>query len=110
MDGRVGDGMNHPRNAPLVGRRDALADFGRALDATADGSFQFLGLVGEPGAGKTRLLGELASAAKERKLPTLWGRAAEFEHLMPFGVVVDALDDHLESVAKTLCDRLGVAS
>jgi DNA-binding CsgD family transcriptional regulator len=110
MDGRAGDGMNHPRSAPLVGRRDALADFGRALDATADGTFQFLGLVGEPGAGKTRLLGELASAAKERKLPTLWGRAAEFENLMPFGVVVDALDDHLESVAGTLCGRLGAAS
>ena len=43
--------------APLVGRRDALRAFGEALDASGQGDCCFLGLVGEPGAGKTRLLG-----------------------------------------------------
>lgn len=95
---------------PLVGRRDVLRTFDESLDAASGGAFQFLGVVGEPGAGKTRLLGELVTAARRRELPALWGRAAEFENLMPFGVVVDALDDHLESVAGSLCDRLGAAS
>jgi DNA-binding CsgD family transcriptional regulator len=99
---RTGDGV-----APLVGRHDALRAFGIALDAAGDGEFQFLGLVGEPGAGKTRLLGELAVTAAGRKLATLWGRAAEFEQEMPFGVVVDALDDRTAAVMPGLASRLG---
>ncbi len=83
--------------APLVGRQDALRVFGEALDASSAGSFQFLRLIGEPGAGKTRLLVELATAAALRGLSALWGRAAEFEQELPFGAVVDALDDQVEA-------------
>lgn len=101
-----------PSPSPLVGRQDALRVFGETLDATTHGSFQFLALVGEPGAGKTRLLDELAAAASSRRLVTLSGRAAEFEQETPFGVVVDALDDHLEgtglSLGEKLAERLGV--
>jgi predicted ATPase len=95
--GRITDGA-----APLVGRRDALRAFAKALDASGAGSFQFLVLVGEPGAGKTRLLGELAAAAAGRGLATRWGRAAEFEQQLPFGAVVDALDDQVECLARRL--------
>jgi len=52
--------------APLIGRRDALRAFGTALDTTSSGSPFFLGLVGDPGAGKTRLLGEPAADAGRR--------------------------------------------
>jgi DNA-binding CsgD family transcriptional regulator/tetratricopeptide (TPR) repeat protein len=99
--GRTMDG------APLVGRREALRAFEDALDASGAGSFRFLSLVGEPGAGKTRLLGELAAMASARNLATLWGRAAEFEQEMPFGVVVDALDDQVEASWPALAGRLG---
>ncbi len=93
--------------APLVGRRDALRAFSEALDASSLGSFRFLALVGEPGAGKTRLLGELAAAAALRELATGWGRAAEFEQELPFGAVVDALDDQVEALLPGLTERLG---
>ncbi len=114
MDGRDGGTTGVPptahgrgdHHAPLVGRRDVLDAFGRLLDDAAGGEFRFVGLAGEPGAGKTRLLGELAGGAERRGLRTLWGRAAEFEE-MPFGAVLDALDDHLETVAGELPDRLG---
>ncbi len=96
-----------PGVGPLVGRRDALRAFGAALDASGQGDCCFLGLVGEPGAGKTRLLGELAAAAIGRGLVTLWGRAAEFEQEMPFGGVVDALDDQVEAVWPSLATQLG---
>ncbi|TDD82281.1 helix-turn-helix transcriptional regulator [Actinomadura rubrisoli] len=102
MEGRAArDAGAQPGNAPLVGRRDALDALGRALDG-AEAGYGFLALVGEPGAGKTRLLGELADAATARRLPFLAGRAAEFEQEMPFGAVVDALDDHLEEHALEL--------
>jgi DNA-binding CsgD family transcriptional regulator/tetratricopeptide (TPR) repeat protein len=93
--------------ARLVGRHDALRAFGEALAATSAGGFRFLCLVGEPGAGKTRLLGELATAAGGRELPVLWGRAAEFEQQLPFGAVIDALDDHAEASLPGLAARLG---
>ncbi|HEU5158165.1 MAG TPA: AAA family ATPase [Streptosporangiaceae bacterium] len=82
---------------PLVGRRAALSSFERAVEAAAGGTFQFVGLVGEPGVGKTRLLRELAAAAARRGFTCLCGRAAEFEQDVPFGIFVDALDDYLEA-------------
>ncbi|MEU8802242.1 AAA family ATPase [Spirillospora sp. NPDC048819] len=96
MEGRAArDAGARSGNAPLVGRQVALQEIGRVLDA-AERGHGFLALVGEPGAGKTRLLNELADAAIARKLPFAAGRAAEFEQEMPFGAVVDALDDRLE--------------
>jgi Predicted ATPase len=91
MDGRPNG------NPPLIGRHDALRTVAESLDGAANGTFRFLGLVGDPGAGKTRLLAEVAAEAGRRKFVTLWGRAAEFEQELPFGVIVDALDDHLEA-------------
>ncbi|WP_245681852.1 helix-turn-helix transcriptional regulator [Actinomadura kijaniata] len=85
-----------PGNMPLVGRADVLRGMEECLDVAAEGAFRFVALVGEPGAGKSRLLTELTGAAAARKLVPLNGRAAEFEQEMPFGAVVDALDDHLE--------------
>jgi DNA-binding NarL/FixJ family response regulator len=73
-----------------------LRTFERDVDAAVAGTFQFLGIVGEPGSGKTRMLRELAAVAARRGFTTLWGRATEFEQELPFGVLVDALDDHLE--------------
>jgi hypothetical protein len=61
-------------------------------------------------AGKTRLLDELGSAAAGRSLTTLRGRAAEFEQELPFGMVIDALDDHLEICAGQVRENLGPAA
>jgi tetratricopeptide (TPR) repeat protein len=94
---------------PLVGRRDALHTFEQTLDEMVGGRSQFVAVVGEPGAGKTRLLGELAAAAARRDLVTLSGRTGEFEQEMPLGVVVDALDDRLEMCEGWVRDRLGTA-
>ncbi|HEX6358668.1 helix-turn-helix transcriptional regulator [Actinophytocola sp.] len=102
VDSKVG-------TAPLVGRSATVRSFMRMVEATSEGEFQFLALVGEPGVGKTRLLGELASRAGAQGLTTLWGRAAEFEQVMPFSALVDALDDHLESSRGRIAGRFGAA-
>ncbi|GAB2845968.1 hypothetical protein GCM10022221_51540 [Actinocorallia aurea] len=87
----------------LVGRADALTAFAEVLDRPG---FTFLSLLGDPGVGKSRLLAELAASARGRGRLTLWGRAAEFDEEMPYGAVVDALDDHLEA-APDVSRRLG---
>jgi hypothetical protein len=106
-------GVEFPRGdggdkRPLVGREDALRHFARALHEMAAGRSHVIAVAGEPGAGKTRLLAELATmAAARRDVRTLWGRPGELEREMPLGVMVDALDDHLEDRAAWVRERLG---
>ncbi|TYB50035.1 AAA family ATPase [Actinomadura chibensis] len=89
-----------------MGNKDALRTMREVLDGSAGGEFRVLTLAGEPGMGKTRLLGELASAAAGRGLPVMSGRASEFEQEMPFGVFVDALDDAIEEKLPELVSEL----
>ncbi len=65
------------------------------LDAVQSGAPRFVQIVGEPGIGKSRLLSELDRRAEERGWLVLDGRAAEFERDVPFGLIVDALNDYL---------------
>ena len=77
------------------------------LDAASGGSAPVVEVVGEPGIGKTRLLGELCTRAEERGHLVLSGRAAEFERDLPFGVFVDALDDYLGSLQPRTFEPIG---
>ena len=56
-------------------------------------------VTGEPGIGKSSLLAELLRRAEERGCLALRGSAAEFERDLPFGLIIDALDEYLESLA-----------
>ena len=68
------------------------------LVGTCAGEARLLFVTGEPGIGKTRLLAELLARAGERGCLALHGNAAEFERELPFGLVVDAVDEYLESL------------
>jgi DNA-binding SARP family transcriptional activator len=48
-------------------------------------------LLGEPGIGKTHLLGELMAAGRRAGQPVLYGRAFEAEMVRPYGAWIDAL-------------------
>ena len=91
----------------LAGRGAALATLERVLDAVAAGGPRFLAVVGEPGIGKTSLMERLQAMASEREWLVLAGRAAEFERELPFGVLVDALDDHLAGLDHRRVERVG---
>ncbi len=82
----------------LVGRAAELAELERALDQLAAGEPWFVQIVGEPGIGKSRLLAELCRRGEDRGHLVLDGRAAEFERDVPFGLIVDALNDYLGSL------------
>jgi DNA-binding CsgD family transcriptional regulator len=82
----------------LVGRARELAALEEALDQLAAGAPWCVQIVGEPGIGKSRLLSELCRLGADRGYLVLNGRAAEFERDIPFGLIVDALNDHFGSL------------
>lgn len=78
--------------APLVGREEEQRRFARALDRAARGTPTPLVLVvGEPGIGKSRLLGCAADLVREQGGAVLHGRSHEAELAQPFGPWIEAL-------------------
>jgi AAA ATPase-like protein len=96
-----------PRPDTLVGRAGEVAELEVALDRLAAGGRWTIQIVGEPGIGKSRLLLELARRAEARGYLVLDGRAAEFERGLPFGVVVDSLNDYAGALPQSVLGALG---
>ncbi len=90
----------------LVGRQAELATLRTAL-ADLDSGAVVVAVSGDPGMGKTRLLRSSRRPPNGPGDLVLWGRAAEFERHVPFGIVVDALDDHLDTTGPDVLKRLG---
>ena len=70
----------------FVGRRQELAAVDATLETLRGGRARWLVVNGEPGIGKTRLLGQLAERAAERRHAVFVGRGAELELELPFGI------------------------
>lgn len=90
----------------LVGRAIELDLIDRALVEVSAGASRVVVVSGEPGIGKTSLLGELARRADERGCLALVGRATELERDVPFGPVVAAFDAHLAALEPRDYERL----
>ena len=73
-----------PSRVALVGRDRELAMLTAGLEDALGGRGHLYVLSGEPGAGKTRLLEEVAAAAAARNAQVLWGRCWEREGAPPF--------------------------
>ncbi len=82
----------------MVGRDDELAVVGQGIDAVARGRRRLIVVRGEPGIGKTRLLGALRERAVARGFAVLHGHATELESDQPFAAVVDAFGAHLDEL------------
>jgi predicted ATPase len=91
---------------PLVGRDAELAVLECLLDEAREGTHKFAVVSGEPGIGKTSVLGGLARRAEDRGCLVLEGRATELERALPFGLLIDAFDAYLESLDARTYDRL----
>lgn len=71
--------MHEPRyHAPLVGRRAELAQIAGMLARAAKGDGQIIGIVGEAGLGKSRLVAEAARAAHAAGWMVYGGAAQSF--------------------------------
>jgi DNA-binding NarL/FixJ family response regulator len=91
----------------LFGREAELEALEQALAGVRAGGSHTLGVLGEAGIGKSALLHELASSAERSGLLVLAGRAAEHESEVPFGLVIDALDEHVATLHPTRVDSVG---
>ena len=76
----------------IVGRNAALHALGRVLDVVVEGAPQLALIVGEPGVGKTRLVGALEARGRELGFLVLHGESLEFGgEEFPYAPVVAAL-------------------
>lgn len=90
----------HP--APFVGRAAELATLDTLLDACADDGPAVVDVTGEPGIGKSRLLGRFTRRAQQRGYVVLRGRATEAGRGSPLQPFTDALTDLGEQDARGL--------
>ena len=89
-------GLREPAGRPLVGRKRELAALRRALKRAVDGgSARAKVVVGPPGAGKSRLVAELARRAKG--VTTLWGRCLSYGEGITYWPLREVLADAPES-------------
>jgi predicted ATPase len=93
---------------PLVGRVAEREAIGRSLGALRERRGGVVGFEGEPGIGKSVLLGELAARAEGTGCTVLRGRASEFEFDLPFAIWTEALDRHLSQAGERRLERLGL--
>lgn len=91
----------------LIGRDAELESIGSAVAAVRDGGTRVVILTGEAGIGKSALLATLRERAGDAELLVLEGRAAEHERDVPFGLAIDALDDHVAGLHPRRLESLG---
>lgn len=80
-----------PPGSPLVGRDAQVELLDTALRRVAAGQFAVVEISGEAGAGKTRMLTEVARRARAAGLLVCSGAGTEFERSVPFGTYAEAL-------------------
>src|SRR4051794_332247 len=97
--------LGSPRPS-LVGRRHELATLVAVLDELRTPAAGWVAVSGEPGTGKTRLLRELSTRARDRGHTVLRGCGTELERALPFGIWVDALDDYAATLGRDRLEEL----
>lgn len=88
---------DRPLGSPFVGRDDELRELLAGLDDAASGRGRLFLVGGAPGIGKSRLADELATAARQRSIPVLWGRCWEDAGAPAYWPWVQALRGHVRS-------------
>ncbi|MBN1145612.1 MAG: AAA family ATPase [Anaerolineales bacterium] len=92
----------------LVGREREMEFLLAAWACAAQGSGNLALILGEAGVGKTRLAEEFASRLRAQGVRLLWGRCYEFERLLPYHPLSEALRAALPCLSQA--DLAGVPS
>jgi ABC-type oligopeptide transport system substrate-binding subunit/DNA-binding SARP family transcriptional activator len=78
-------------SSPLVGRESEMAFLRDHHLEAQQGEGSLVLISGEAGVGKTRLVGEFARQSRWQGTCVLWGRCYEFERILPYQPVAEAL-------------------
>ena len=115
---RTQDGSGTPgvlrAHSPFVGRAHELATLHTALAQVMGGRGQVVGIVGEPGIGKSRLLAEWRQQLHARAVTYLEGRCLSYGSATPYLPVRDWLRAHCgitpadgaAAITAKVCERL----
>jgi tetratricopeptide (TPR) repeat protein len=80
----------------FVGRKNSMAVLMDAFDKVKSGSGQVVGVVGEAGVGKSRLLLEIKNTLPQGEYSYLEGRCLNFGGSMPYLPILDILRSYFE--------------
>ncbi len=86
--------FQRPALAPLIGRERELTELQRRLNVAMDGECHFALIGGDPGIGKTRLVEEIETLAKARRVRVLHGRFHEQEQSIRYQGFVEAIQEY----------------
>ena len=84
--------------SPLVGREQELALLHDCWQGAQAGHGGLVLISGEAGVGKTRLVEEFANRLRWQGVRVLWGRCYEFERVLPYQSIAEALRTILPTV------------
>jgi tetratricopeptide (TPR) repeat protein len=79
--------------SPLVGRTQELGLLQDLLAKVVAGSGQAVGIAGDPGSGKSRLLSELRRSLRGRRIAYIEGRCLAYASLTPYFPLIELLRD-----------------
>ncbi|TET82975.1 guanylate cyclase, partial [candidate division TA06 bacterium] len=80
----------------FVGRQKEITALKEAFDKAKAGSGQVVGVVGEAGVGKTRLLLELRESLSQEQYTYLEGRCLHYGSSMPYLPILDTLREYFD--------------
>ena len=83
--------------SPFIGREKEMAELQRRLHAAIAGECEFVVLAGEPGIGKSRLVDELKSLARARRVRVLSGRFVEHDRAFAHQGFCELIQDYFRS-------------
>ena len=81
---------------PFVGRKNSMGALVEACEKAQTGSGQVVGVVGEAGVGKSRLLLEFRNRLPQDEFTYLEGRCLHFGGSMPYLPIIDVLRSYFE--------------
>lgn len=99
------DALPDDVHVPFVGRAQAMADLTSIFEEVRAGRFSFVLVQGEPGIGKTRLIGEVERFARMEGIRCLVARPVELERQISMNPIIDALSaidlgPHLDAIGE----------
>ena len=82
--------------SPFVGRTVELQQMGRCLEQASEGHGQVVGVMGEPGVGKSRLIRQFKESLPDGEYTWIEGGCIHFGDTIPYLPILDMLKDYFD--------------